>query len=64
MDLLIGNIISRFKVTPIPITQEVINTVEAISKKYDIKYPLKFKYRKQETISEEDDETMTTLVKL
>ena len=42
--LLTGNITSRCKVTPIPITQEVIDRVEALAKKYGIKSPPKFKY--------------------
>ena len=46
MNLLTGNIISCRKVIPIPITQEVIDRVEALSNKYGIKSLLKFKARR------------------
>ena len=56
MNLLTGNIISRRKVNLITITQEVIDRVEALSSKYDIKYLLKFKDIKEVNIGEGDDE--------
>ena len=47
MTLLTGKIISCCKVITIPITQEVIDTVEALSKKYGIRLALKFKVGKE-----------------
>ena len=55
MDLLTGKIISRCKVTPNTITQEVIDRVEALTKKDGIKSLLDFKYLKEVTIREDDD---------
>ena len=55
MDLLTGKIISCRKVTPNPITQEVIDRVEDLAKKDGIKYLLNFKYRKEVTIREDDE---------
>ena len=56
MNLLTGKIISSCGVIPIPITQEVIDRVEAISKKVGIKYPLNFKDCKEVTIHNNDYE--------
>ena len=56
MNLLTGKTISRCKVNMIPIVQEVIDIVEDLTKNYGIKYPLKFKCRKEETICKDDDE--------
>ena len=56
MKKLTVNIISCCEVISITITQEFIERVESLSKKYGIKYPLKFKYRKEGTIREVDDE--------
>ena len=48
--------IYRRKVTPIPITQEVIDRVEDISNKYGIKPLMKFKDSKEGTVRKDDDE--------
>ena len=56
MNLLTGKIITRCKVIPIQITQEVIYIVENIAKKDGTKSLLKSKDRKEGTISEDDDE--------
>ena len=51
MTLLTGKIISCCKVITIKITQEVIDIVEALSKKYGIKYLLKLKDHKERIFS-------------
>ena len=56
INLLTGNIISFCRVIPIPITQEGIDRVESLSKKYGIQYLLKLKVRKEVTISKDDDD--------
>ena len=56
MNLLTGKINFCRKVNTITITQEVIDRVEAIYKKYGNKYPLKFKDHKEVTICKDDDE--------
>ena len=56
MNLLTGKIVSHCKVIQITINKEVINIVEAISKKYGIKSPRKFKDCKEGTILKDDDE--------
>ena len=56
MNLLTRNMIYRRKVTPIPITQEVIDRVEDISKKHVIKSLMKFNDSKEGTIRKDDDE--------
>ena len=55
MNLLTWNIISNLKVILLPITQEVIDGVGDIAKKYGTKSPLKFKDRKEEPIREDYD---------
>ena len=54
MNLLTGNLISRRKVTLIPITQEFIDGIEALANKYSIESPLKFKNLKEWTICKDD----------
>ena len=53
MNLLTGKLISRHKVTPIPITKEVIDRVVALAKKDGIKSPMNFNDRKERTIRED-----------
>ena len=55
MNLLTGKIISRHKVTPILITQEVIDRVVSLAKKDDIKYLTKLNNRKEVTIRKDYD---------
>ena len=55
-NLLTRKIISPCKVTPIQITQEVIDRAETFAKKCVIKSPLKFKDYKERTTHDDDDE--------
>ena len=55
MNLLTGKVISCQKVTPVPITQEVIDRVVAIAKKDGIKSPMNFNDCKEGTIRKDDD---------
>ena len=55
MNLLTGKIISCRNVDPFTITQEVVDGVEALAKKYGIKSLLKFKYCREVKICNYDD---------
>ena len=57
MNSLTGKVISRRKDTWILITQEFIDRVKALTKKYGIKPPPIFKDRKERTIRKDDDES-------
>ena len=55
MNLLTENIISHHKLIKTPITQDVIDRVEALTKKDGIKYPLNFKDYKYGTFCKDYD---------
>ena len=57
MKLLTEKIISYHRVITIPIIQEVVDMVEALSKKYGSKCLLKLKYHKEGTIRKDDGES-------
>ena len=62
MNLLTGKIIYSRNFTPIQITQEVIDGVEALSKRGVVKSPLKLKYHKEEKNLRTMMKMMTTMV--
>ena len=62
MNLLTGKIIYSRNFTPIQITQEVIDGVEALSKRGVVKSPLKLKYHKEEKHLRTMMKMMTTMV--
>ena len=55
MNLLTGKVISRHRVNPVRITQEVINRVLALAKKDGIKSLMDFNDCKEGTIRKDDD---------